>query len=267
MRAADGALVWTFDAAPREGRIVAYGQFESPWPVVGSVLAETDAVYFAAGRHAEADGGFVVYGLRGDTGALLWKRTVARGGWQCDLLMRLDGRIVMSSGPGFERTDGALGRGRTATAVSLLDWFHTADIRGDGWKYRNVYGKPLIFDDKRIYGTRFEDRRESGGRESFRLFTADREATVNHKKTGWVWSRGVPIRVSAMLKADSRLVVGGAPHPRRAGGLLWTLSADDGRRLSEHMLSSPPVYDGLATADGRVYVSSQEGKVFCFGRK
>jgi len=57
LRAADGALVWRYRAAPSDQRLVAYGQCESVWPVHGSVLVEANRVYFAAGRYSHLDGG------------------------------------------------------------------------------------------------------------------------------------------------------------------------------------------------------------------
>jgi len=49
LRATDGCLVWRLRAAPRDERIVAHGQLESPWPVPGSVLVVDGVAYFAAG--------------------------------------------------------------------------------------------------------------------------------------------------------------------------------------------------------------------------
>ena len=41
---------------------MAYGQLESPWPVYGSVLVQKGTVFFAAGRHSDADGGIYFTG-------------------------------------------------------------------------------------------------------------------------------------------------------------------------------------------------------------
>ncbi|NOX54377.1 MAG: PQQ-binding-like beta-propeller repeat protein, partial [Planctomycetes bacterium] len=57
LRASDGALVWRFRAAPAERLVGAFDQFESAWPVHGSVLVRDDTVYFVAGRSSELDGG------------------------------------------------------------------------------------------------------------------------------------------------------------------------------------------------------------------
>jgi outer membrane protein assembly factor BamB len=56
LRASDGRLAWRFRAAPRDRRIVAYGQLESAWPVPGSVLVRDGVVYCTAGRSSYLDG-------------------------------------------------------------------------------------------------------------------------------------------------------------------------------------------------------------------
>jgi len=72
LRAKDGELVWRFRAAPGNRRIVAHGQLESPWPVVGGVLVFDGLAYVGVGRHAGADGGLYVQALEPETGKLVW---------------------------------------------------------------------------------------------------------------------------------------------------------------------------------------------------
>ena len=47
------------------------------------------------------------------------------------------------------------------------------------------------------------------------------------------------------------------------GGLLRVVSAATGETLSEVRLESPPVWDGLAAAEGKLYMSSLNGQVVC----
>ncbi|HUT32131.1 MAG TPA: PQQ-binding-like beta-propeller repeat protein [Planctomycetota bacterium] len=72
LRAADGALVWRFRAAPDDRRLVSFEQVESVWPVQGSVLVQDGVVYFAAGRSSFLDGGILAYGLDVKTGKVLY---------------------------------------------------------------------------------------------------------------------------------------------------------------------------------------------------
>ena len=78
LRRDDGELAWRFQAAPRERRIAVYEQFESAWPVHGSVLVQPDrsgesprdVAYVLAGRSTHVDGGLWLYGLDPQTGEL-----------------------------------------------------------------------------------------------------------------------------------------------------------------------------------------------------
>ena len=43
------------------------------------------------------------------------------------------------------------------------------------------------------------------------------------------------------------------------------MAKDDGKRLAEHKLNGPPVFDGMAAARGRLYVCTMDGAVHCLG--
>ncbi len=103
------------------------------------------------------------------------------------------------------------------------------------------------------------------------------------KGTGYVrhvppkWQTMIPVRVRAMLLAGDRLVVAGPPDvvpeddpfaafEGRAGAVLQVISAKDGSRLASRTLASPPVFDGLSAAHGRLYMATRDGKVVCFGK-
>ncbi|MFO8012154.1 MAG: PQQ-binding-like beta-propeller repeat protein [Phycisphaerae bacterium] len=103
------------------------------------------------------------------------------------------------------------------------------------------------------------------------------------KGTGYVrhapekWQTMIPVRVRAMLLAGDRLVVAGPPDvvpeddplaafEGRAGAVLQVRSAKDGTCLASRKLASPPVFDGLSTARGRLYMATRDGKVLCFGK-
>jgi len=72
----DGRLAWRMRMAPREERMVSYGQMESPWPVVGTVVVINDLAYAVAGRTQGADGGCVLRAFEPVTGAVLWSKAL-----------------------------------------------------------------------------------------------------------------------------------------------------------------------------------------------
>jgi hypothetical protein len=49
----------------------------------------------------------------------------------------------------------------------------------------------------------------------------------------------------------------------KRGGLLCALSAEDGSELAKYDLDSPPVFDGMAATDGRLYIATTNGRVLC----
>jgi hypothetical protein len=74
LRISDGEMVWRFRAAPKDLRMGAYGRLESVWPVNGSVLVRNGIVYFVAGRSSYLDGGLFAYGIKADTGKMMYER-------------------------------------------------------------------------------------------------------------------------------------------------------------------------------------------------
>ena len=108
------------------------------------------------------------------------------------------------------------------------------------------------------------------------------------------WSREAPLYVRAMVLADKTLFIAGPPDiideeeifknpdaPNVAkklreqteafdgqkGALLHVVSASDGTKLAEYRLETVPVWDGMAAANGRLYLATNDGKVLCFGGK
>jgi hypothetical protein len=50
----------------------------------------------------------------------------------------------------------------------------------------------------------------------------------------------------------------------KKGALLMAVSADDGEEMGRWSLDSPPVFDGMAVAGGRLYMTTMDGRVRCF---
>ena len=105
------------------------------------------------------------------------------------------------------------------------------------------------------------------------------------------WAQDIPFWVRAMVIAKETLFIAGPPdlvdeeEARRRldddqikaklaehdaslegkkGSLLWAVSTADGKKLAEYKLDSLPVFDGMAAANGRLYLVTKDGKVLCF---
>ncbi|MHC4249628.1 MAG: outer membrane protein assembly factor BamB family protein, partial [Planctomycetota bacterium] len=286
--AADGELVWRLRAGPEDRRIVAWGQLESAWPVPGSVLAYGGSVYFAAGRSALADGGLHVYAVKARTGQALWGTTVAeyglrqwygRLGWDYDPvdLPVFDGKQSLAVGraridfrggkPQVRHGEGSFCRNESGAWVPVGTWAYGTAIN------RQAQKRPLwVFRDRTLYGPppHGGNLRESGGNVDSGL-NAYALPDASPKAGGREWG---PFQHFGSLrrkwsartaKIAAMAVAGEALFVIEAGGRLLILSTSDGKKLSEQKLPGPPVWDGVAAAYGRLYITLADGTVLCLG--
>jgi outer membrane protein assembly factor BamB len=131
-----------------------------------------------------------------------------------------------------------------------------------------IYGRLLVFDDATVYGygrstVHWSNQLEDG---PYRLFATPRGAG------GRTWSVTVPVQVRALIRAGDLLLLAGPPAPggersgtprQSGGGLLLAISAADGSLQGETVLNSPPVFDGLAAADGKLFIAQESGQMLC----
>lgn len=234
LNATDGTPVWRFRAAPREARIAAYGQLESPWPVPGSVLVDDGVAYFAAGRHPASDGGVHVYAVRARTGELVWKKTLtpfAMRNWYGPTL------------PG--------------TKIKVGVDFEPVDM--------------LVKDGDRVSMSRWRFSPATGDVE-FGVAQVQLEIPGGRKVPRGLWGYGIrqkkilDFKPPAVfdgetlfngMKGDVALLI--------AGGLRLAATAGGELRVGEAKLSlgATPVHDGMIAAYGRLYVATTKGTVLC----
>ena len=50
----------------------------------------------------------------------------------------------------------------------------------------------------------------------------------------------------------------------KRGALLQAVSVEDGKKLKEIRLNSSPVFDGMAAAESKLFISMMDGTVICF---
>ena len=70
--------------------------------------------------------------------------------------------------------------------------------------------------------------------------------------------------INRETKVQATLAQQEAALQGKKGGLLRAVSANDGTKLAEYRLDSLPVWDGMAVASGRIYLSTTDGNVICF---
>jgi len=84
------------------------------------------------------------------------------------------------------------------------------------------------------------------------------------------------LRRETLGQADKVLFVAGHPadtgngraaRDENKGALLMAISASDGTELAQYQLDSSPVFDGMAAAYGRLYVSMEDGSLLCLAEE
>jgi outer membrane protein assembly factor BamB len=164
-----------------------------------------------------------------------------------------------------------------------------------------IYGRLLVFDESIIYGygrrqVHWSNQLQDG---AYRLFAVKRREGTAQTSASSVepWTKPVTIQVRAMVLVkgpgpsgvEGVLFVAGPPadagngpvsRDENQGGapfrdrlrngspaILMAISASDGTELSQYQLDSSPVFDGMAAAYGRLYVSMEDGSLLCLAEE
>ncbi|MBI5723809.1 MAG: hypothetical protein HZA50_07625 [Planctomycetes bacterium] len=116
---------------------------------------------------------------------------------------------------------------------------------------------------RRFYGGSFaQPHTTAGGYLLFGAPSGSREA-----KDAWTVKAPDGVWMKAVLLAGDAVFF--AMHPNLgdpAKGELWITGASDGKDLGKIIVSGAPRFDGLAASEGRLFVSTQNGKVICLGK-
>ena len=144
------------------------------------------------------------------------------------------------------------------------------------------YGLMLVFNERQVVGIRrlngytlYSDNHKPFTCEDEQI--PDLRAVPENYKPGWNWSRTLRIRPRALVRAGDVLLVAGstilsqqqntpqafADFEGRGEGQLQILSAKNGDSISAFNLQAPPVWDGMAAAKGRLYISRVDGTLEC----
>jgi len=147
------------------------------------------------------------------------------------------------------------------------------------WSYgKSGYARLLVHDEESACCVRMFDSLQglnpnvyfTPGRDGYLLFACDR-------KTGkQTWAERIQVRIRAMVMTENLFFVAGPPDivdpddplgafEGRKGGVLAAISRSDGEKVWEYALGAPPEFDGLAAAEGRLYVALRDGCIACFG--
>ena len=277
LRSSDGALVWRTRIAPAERRMVAFGAVESAWPAIGSVTLWQDTVFASAGRATETDGGLALLALDPYTGRQRWAKQInSTPGRQNDLLRMEDGKLALHY-LRLDPSDGAILNNPNAKSpqsnTSLEGWLDGTwalgkSRRSGNLTYGQIQGELLTWDATAVYGYSLKNRC---------LFSVPREKAfgtnaVPMSAYSWTIRQSAlrDLQPGALVRGANTLVAAGliqdydTQAPERA--ILCTLSANVGKLQSSLPLPAPPVIDGLALAQGQIFIALQDGSVVCLDR-
>jgi outer membrane protein assembly factor BamB len=304
--ASNGKLKWRFRAAPEDRHIGAFGQLESAWPVNGSVLVANGTAYFAAGRTSQLDGGIYLYGLDAITGRLRCQTKLDGPHYNVDNIsqnyqlpmgalpdvMQSDGNAIYMRDVAFNlnlennNIPGQKKALRIRAKSGLLD---DSYFKRTPWLFSSQastntpssgYGRLIVHDKKTAFFVRMFDTLRgldptvffTPAQKGYLLFAMDKESG---KQT---WAQRIPVRVRTMVSTDELLLTAGPPDvidskdplgafEGRKGGLLNVFNKLNGQKLAEYKLNSPPVFNGAAVANGKLYISMKNGTLVSFGDK
>jgi outer membrane protein assembly factor BamB len=166
---------------------------------------------------------------------------------------------------------------RVSPKATLLD---DSYFKRTPWYFGGAdnYARLIVHDEQTAYFVRMFDSLRgldpnvyfTPGKNGYLLFAANR---ASGRQT---WAERIAVRVNAMVVTASVLFVAGPPDvvdPQdplgvfegRKGGALLAIDRQDGREMWKYSLASPPAFDGLAAAGGRLYAATQDGRIACFG--
>ena len=303
LAAEDGRLIWRFDAAPGDRRIVVNGQLESAWPAHGSLIADAKAVYACVGRQTQLDGGLQFYALKTATGEALWSSRLAhldRFETTSDLMLgdgeqlflgndqveggryqyvRLDPGTGQVESLQWNSKDKRTPHDSSDMLLSSMMGYFAQKAYGESGKggpmyrrhfyyHQTIQGDLLSTDGARAWG--FIDFPKNTGWG----FYGDGKCPF--PSGSWVFSLGgtttwgqliqpESVWMKALVRAGGKLFMASQPDEKVDAGKITVFDAINGNILGEFPLFGAPCFDGLSAAGGRLYLSCENRTLVCYG--
>ncbi|MDP6545943.1 MAG: PQQ-binding-like beta-propeller repeat protein [Phycisphaerae bacterium] len=154
-------------------------------------------------------------------------------------------------------------------------------------------GRILVFDSEKVFGFGRHNKYYRWTKPiEHHLFAAKKTGYKSRLAASFSWKRNIGMFPRGMVKAGKLLFIAGPidsvdenkalrqrntpvwrekirlqaeAYAGRSGGLLRAISTATGEQVSELKTDSIPVFDGLAAANGKLYVSLVDGRIICFG--
>ncbi|MCD6391949.1 MAG: PQQ-binding-like beta-propeller repeat protein [Planctomycetes bacterium] len=285
-----GKLIWRKRGGPADDMVLGNGRMISRWPARGAATIMDGTVYFCAGIWPSE--GIYLYALDPETGKVLWLNDSSGGivmnqphntaraasgvsvqGYMAaagDTLLVPTGRAVPAA---FNRQDGKFryfhlqryGQTRPGAFITIADdlmvnrteLFRLKDgqllVKGVSGISTAVFPDHIVF----AQGNQIKaiDRTEPTQQKP----TADGKSTVAVLKSPG-WSIPCPEPMGVSLIGAGQTVIAGAKNHKIITADVQTRSV-----VMTADVDGAPL--GLAAADGRLFVSTDRGTIYCFGAK
>lgn len=178
-------------------------------------------------------------------------------------------------------------RMQTNLIMALGGFLEESYFNGSFWDYNNTTANILSLDESHLYGVNvytknaFKSHTHVNfypGEGNITLFASGIKSTTSGNKSKGpktTWTTKIPIKAKSLLVGSDSLYLAGvrdivdeqdpwAHYDGRMGGMLTIHSKSDGKLKREIDLKSPAVFDGLASAGGKLFISCKDGSVLCF---
>ena len=273
LNAFNGKQIWKFRGAPENRRLLGNGRMVSLWPVRTGVLVDRGDAFFGAGIHPSE--GVFLYRLDARNGRVVWQQGAAGErphsavSPQGYLLATKDQVFVplgRSQPAAYDRRDGS-----NVYEISLKRWlkhaggtFALLDPLGDLYTgtrnlagYRARTGSHFAtLNAQRLLATEDTLYLASGDYMIWRNKPSHAELMARDRKTGAArWKIEKFPCHSDLVLADDLLLAGGP-------GQVIAVNAESGEKVWEAKVDGSA--KGLAVSGGRLLVSTDTGKVYCF---
>jgi outer membrane protein assembly factor BamB len=249
------------------------GKLDSSWPVQSSILIKNKVAYFSAGRASSQDLGVYLYAVEVDSGKIVWSNKYLRNDGFCADMFLADDKKLSCYDIGFDIATGKMDKGfklaapylkttRYLSTVSLINYMDSID--------------PNQTDKRHVFlsdGSQLGELISSFPNVSV---VAGRIAT---SYAGWEKKHGqfflkakgefnweldnLDIHIFGLVTTKDKIFVTGV-NSKTEKAVLRVYALADGKQIQELPVEGQPIYDALSVSNGRVYLATEEGSVYCF---
>lgn len=281
LRAKDGAQAYRVRIAPRERRMVAHGLVESVWPATGAVLVHNGTAYATAGRSTKTDGGIALVAFKPENGETVWAKCMGDD-QTCliDVLSIQSGELVWHWMRMDPKTGSFLAPAQKFMQHGgMLDGCWTAGFSkggGRGFMLGKACSSMMAWNDQLVVWPAVAVSRSkveapkppaTAAPKHPDAFKAEEMAWHTELEPHIEWARVYAMALTGNSTFFAGSVYNGWANGKYDGSFLWIKATATGKTQQAAIkLESPPSYDSLAVAGGRVYLCLQSGEIICWGK-